>query len=218
MNANSIVTGHFEPDGSIVFIPVGFVPDFLFVAEYGTANPLLYYWWGQEMEDAETTEGIIDTAGTKTLAAADGGFAAYDTGTQGPQTLGAITADWVAATAYTAATANKRGDLVRGTLTATDKSGYLVDRSVLFECVTSGTTDSTEPTWPADINDDTASDNGVIWRKITDQATFLGGYKGFRVAAALMTNGQEMYYTAMMSDFVVDHQDVDSWQGGVDGL
>lgn len=216
--SNNIVTGHFEPDGTIIYVPVGFVPDFLFLAEYGTTNPLLYYWWGQEMEDAESTEGIIDTAGTKTLAASGGGFAAYDTGTQAPQTLGAITADWAASTAYTARTNAKRGDFVRGTLTSTDKNGLPVDRSVLFECTVSGTTDSTEPTWPADIGDDTASDNGVYWRKVTDEPTYLGGYKGFSVATALMTNGQEMYYTALMADTVVDHQDVDGWQGGIAGL
>lgn len=216
--SNNIVTGHFEPDGAIIYVPVGFVPDFLFVAEYGATNPLMYYWWGQEMEDAESTEGIIDTAGTKTIAAAAGGFAAYDTGVQAPQTLSAITADWTASTAYTAKSATKRGDLVRGTVTGTDKNGLLVDRSVLFECVTAGTTDTTEPTWPADIGDDTATDNGVIWRKVTDEPTYLGGYKGFAIAAALMTNGQEFYYTAMMADTVIDHGDVVNWPGGIQGV
>lgn len=217
-NNNSIVTGHFEPNGSIVYIPVGFIPDFLLVVEY-VSVPIIYMWWGQEMEDAESTEGIKnDGAGASTILANAGGFAGYDTGTQAPQTLGAITADWQPATPYTQKSATKRGDLVRGTLTATDKNGLSVDRSVLFECITSGTTNSTEPTWPADIGDDTASDNGVIWRKVTDQATYLGGYQGFRVAGALMTNGQEMYYTAMRSDFVKDHQDADNFTSGVDGL
>ncbi|MHC4703025.1 MAG: hypothetical protein ACYTFQ_20865, partial [Planctomycetota bacterium] len=150
--------------------------------------------------------------------AASGGFAAYDTGTQGPLTLAAVTADWTASTAYTARSATKHGDYVRGTTTGSDSNGLAVDRSAIFECVTAGTTGTSEPTWPSDIGGQTASDNGVIWEKVTNVATLQGGYQGFRIAAALMTDGQEMYYLAIRSDDCVDQADVTRWQSGIDGM
>jgi hypothetical protein len=169
--SNQIITGHLEPDGSIIYVPVGFIPDFLFAVEYGVTNPLLYYWFGNEEEAAA-------------------GFAGYDTKTSGPYGITATPAaiaDWVASTAYGARSATAHGDYVRATSTGTDTNGLVVDRSQLFECVTAGTSGSSEPTWPANIGGNSASDNGVVWQKVTDVPTFEGGYKGFSIAAALMT-------------------------------
>jgi hypothetical protein len=219
--SNQIITGHLEPDGSIIYVPVGFIPDFLFAVEYGVTNPLLYYWFGNEEEDAESTDGIIDTAGTKTKAAAAAGFAGYDTKTSGPYGITATPAaiaDWVASTAYGARSATAHGDYVRATSTGTDTNGLVVDRSQLFECVTAGTSGSSEPTWPANIGGNSASDNGVVWQKVTDVPTFEGGYKGFSIAAALMTDAQEWYYLAIQADDTIDQEDVTSWPGGIEGM
>lgn len=209
-----IHTGHFEPDGGLIYLPVGFVPDWFMLAEVGATNPLLYYWWGiQEDDEASgSQEGIIDTAGTKTLAADDGGIVAYDTASEGP-TVGI----WTASTAYTARSATAHGSYVHPTTSGQDDQGLTVDQEEIFECVTAGTTGTTEPTWPSASGDNSPSDNGVVWQKVTDVAKERVGYKGVRIAAALQTDGQEIYYLAILADDVRDHGDVTGWSSGVYG-
>lgn len=208
---SQIKTGHFEPDGAIIYLPIGFVPDFFFLAEMGATNPILYYWWERQEDDeaSGSQEGIIDTAGTKTKAADAGGITAYDTAAQEP-----TIAEWAASTAYTARSATASGSFVKCTTSGTDKNGYSCDREAIFECVTAGTSGTTEPTWPSDLDDNSASDNGVVWQKV-NEAIVRGGYAGVTIAAALMTNAQEMYYLAIQADRSVDLGDVDGWPSGV---
>lgn len=215
-----IITGHWEPDGSDIYVPVGFKPNFLMAVEYIT-NPLIHYWFGEEEEDAQITAGITDTAGTKTLCADGAGFATYDTGVQGPYgdvSAAAAIADWVLSTAYQARSATAHGDYVRATSTGTDDNGLLVDRSCIFECVTAGTTAATEPTWPSAPGGNSVTDNGVIWQKVTDVPTTVGGYQGFKVDNDIQTDGQEFYYMAIRSDDVIDQADVTAWPGGIKGM
>ena len=217
-----LITGHFEPDGAIIYVPVGFIPDFLFAMDYGATNITKYHWFGNEEEDAESTDGVTeDGDGTNSKLTAAAGFTGYDTATLGPYGIVADAAgilDWAASDAYAAKTAAAHGSYVRATTSGTDTNGSVVDRSQIFECVTAGTSGSSEPTWPAAIGEDSASDNGVIWRKVTNVATFAGGYKGFTVAAALMTDGEEWYYAAWRADDTVDQLDTVNWAGGIKGM
>ena len=217
-----IVTGHYEPNGAIIYVPVGFIPDFLYAEEYGASDVLKYVWFGNEEENAETTDGIVeDTDGTNSKLTAAAGITGYDTGTQGPYgdvSAAAQIADWVASTAsWQARSATTHGDYVHATATGVDDLGLLVDRSAIFECVTAGTSGATEPIWPSAIGGQVL-DSTPVWEKVTDVATFQGGYKGFTIAATLMTDGQEWYYLALMADEVIDHGDQANWPGGVKGM
>jgi len=217
-----IITGHFEPDGAIIYVPVGFIPDFLWAMDYGNAAPTKYVWFGSEEEDVETTDGVTeDGDGTNSKLTAAAGFTGYDTGLQAPYGVvgdAAVILDWAASDAYVQRSAGVHGSYVRATVDGVDANGSAVDRSQIFECVTTGTSDSTEPVWPSAIGEQGPSDNGVIWEKVTNVATTVGGYKGFAVAGALMTDGEEWYYMAIRADDTLDHTDVVNWAGGVKGM
>jgi len=219
---SQIVTGHWEPDGSDVYIPCGFVPDFLFAANFGASTELLYYWWGGEMEDAETTAGLADDgAGVLSKMTEGEGFNGYDSGIQAPYGVSGDAVailDWAASDAYAARTAGVHGSYVNATSTGVDDNGLIVDRSAIFECVTAGTSDSSEPVWPSAIGATGPSDNGVVWEKVTNVATFLGGYKGFLACNDIQVDGEEFYYLAILADEVIDHGDVVNWAGGVKGM
>ena len=217
-----IVTGHWLSDAGDVYIPCGFVPDFLFAMNFSTSTELIYYWWGAEMEAHETTAGVADDgAGALSKMTEAAGFNGYDTGVQGPYgdvSAAAVIADWVASTAsWQARSATTHGDYVHATSTGVDDLGLIVDRSAIFECVTAGTSGATEPTWPSVIGGQVL-DSTPVWEKVTDVATFAGGYQGFTVAAALMTDGEEWYYMAIRSDDTIDHGDTTAWPGGIKGM
>jgi hypothetical protein len=198
--------GHFEPDGALINLPIGFIPDFMILCEVGATNPIFYYWWRRQEQDeaSGSQEGVIDTAGTKTLAADSGGITAYDTSTQSP-TLN----EWTTArsTAATARTNTADGTYIRPSSSST------TDADAVFECTTAGTGSATEPTWNTGIGQ-TTLDGSTVWEAV-NVARIRQGYKGVIIAAALMTNGQEMYYSAWKSDESVDEGDVDGWTDGI---
>lgn len=217
-----IITGHFQPDSAIIYVPVGFIPDFLLAMDYGNAAPTVYYWFGNEEETAEATDGITeDGDGTNSKLTAAAGFTGYDTGLQAPYGVvgdAAVILDWAVSDAYVARSAGVHGSYVRATKTGVDTSGLVVDRSQIFECVTSGTSHTSEPVWPMAIGEIGPSDNGVYWEKVTNVPTTVGGYKGFTIAATLMTDDEEWYYIAIRADDVIDHTDTVNWAGGVRGM
>lgn len=202
-----LIVGHFEPDGALIYLPIGFEPDLFRLWDYATA-PLCHTFFGQ-MEDDEASgakEGIKDDGdGSYSKLGDDGGFAAYDTGTQ--KSISA----WAASTAYSL------NDLVVASSTGVDDNGLLVGQEQVYKCTTAGTSDSSEPTWPSEFDAYSASDNGVIWQKVGDEAIYRYGYQGIRIAADLMTNGQECYYEAFLADSKHDWGDVDGWSGGIYG-
>jgi hypothetical protein len=204
---NRIKLGHFEPDGGLINLPIGFIPDLFRMQEMGATNPLFYTFYSiQEQDEASgSQEGILDSGGTKTLLGDAAGITAYDTGTQVP-TIN----EWTEAraTAATARTATAPGTYIKPTVSSP------ADRGSIFECVTAGTGGSSEPTWP-DADGENVTDNSVVWKKV-NVSLQRGGYQGVVIAAALMTNGQEMYYEAILADQVVDHGDVDGWTNGID--
>jgi hypothetical protein len=205
---NKIVVGHFEADGGLIYLPIGFKPDYFRMVDYHTdTNIIVYEWWGR-MEDDQASgkkEGISYTEGVTANLADDGGFAAYDTGAQ------KSIDDWAASTAYVV------NDLVKPTSSGTDDNGLTCDRSAIYKCVTAGTSDSSEPVWPSAFETDGPSDNGVVWQRVGDEAVYRYGYQGVRIDDALMTDGQEVYYMAILADAVRDHGDVAGWSGGIYG-
>lgn len=205
--------GHFEPDGAITYIPVGFKPDLLILVEHGITNPLFYWWWGM-MEDDEASnskEGILDTAGVKTKLADNGGIAAYDTGSQGPTIV-----VWSGTLTVVAKSSTAHGTYVHPTTSGTDIDGRTADVNALFEAVAGSTTGSSEPSWPVELGGQSASDNGVVWERVNVSTKRLG-YQGFRIADAINTDGQEIYFAAFQADSNEDLGDCVGWSGGVKG-
>jgi hypothetical protein len=215
---NKIVVGHYLADGGIVYLPIGFIPDYFRLCDIDSTTTnaaVCIHEWFERMEDDEASgsqEGWalgLSTLGYTTLHADDAGITAYDTGTQYP-----TVAQWVASTAYTARTATASGSFVKGTTSGTDNLGQAVDRDAIFECVTAGTSGSTEPTWPSRIGGQVL-DSTPVWEKV-NEATFRGGYQGVCIQDDIQTNTHECYYLALKADDSIDHGDVDGWPSGVD--
>ena len=210
---NQIKVGHFEADGGLVNLPLGFIPDYIKVVDFFTdTNIEINYWWRRMEQDQGTgkQEGYSVLEGITANLADAGGITAYNTGAQSPAsgTGAGQLAEWAASTSYTARTATAPGSYVKPTVSSP------TDRGAVFECVTGGTSGSTEPTWP-DAIDETVLDSTPVWKRI-DLSLQRGGYQGVVIAAALTTNGQEVYYLALQADQVVDHGDVDGWGSGID--
>lgn len=204
--SNQIKVGHYEADGGIINLPLGFIPNHFRLLSMVT-NPLIYEWWrSQQTEEATgAQEGVIDTAGTKTLAADDAGIIAYDTGAQVP-----TIEEWTQArsSAATARTATAAGTYIKPTVSSD------ADRGSIFECVTAGTGDSEEPTWP-DADGENVTDGTTVWKKV-NVSLQRGGYQGVVIQDNIQSDGEEMYYVALMADQDVDHGDVDGWPSGID--
>ena len=210
---NQIKVGHFEADGGLVNLPLGFIPDYIKVVDFFTdTNIEINYWWRRMEQDQASgkQEGFSVLEGITANLADAGGITAYDTGAQSPAsgTGAGQLAEWAASTSYTARTATAPGSYVKPTVSSP------TDRGAVFECVTGGTSGSTEPTWPDAIGANVL-DSTPVWKRI-DLSLQRGGYQGVVIAAALTTNGQEVYYLALQADQVVDHGDVDGWGSGID--
>ena len=202
--------GHYEQDGGLINLPIGFIPDYYKQANRDGTNTTFVEWWREMSKEASgSQEGISITEGTTADLADAGGIIAYNTGTQIPTIQ-----EWTQsrATAATARTATAAGTYIKATVDAPSDVG-IADRGSIFECVTAGTGDTTEPVWPTSDGEN-VTDSSVVWQKVNVDL-LRGGYQGVVVAAALQTNGQEMYYLAIQSESV-DHGDVDGWTSGID--
>jgi len=212
---SQIKVGHFEQDGSAVYVPCGFIPSYLMFIDYDPATPdtdiVLYHWFSamEDDMDANDQEGFSVTEGATAALADDGGFAAYDSESAAP-----TIADWAASTSYTARTATANGSFVRPTTSGAIDSGEDADRSLIFECVTAGTSGSTEPVWNPAVGENSPSDNGVVWQCVPE-ATYRKGYQGFSVAGDLLTDGQEAFFLAILADDDIDFGDSADWVDGI---
>lgn len=206
--SNQIKVGQFIQDGGLVNLPLGFIPDYIELANRDLTNTVFTKWWRlMETNDISGSQegiAIADGGGTTDLADA-GGITAYDTGTQIPTVT-----TWTKAVgdAATARTATKAGTYVKPSV-ASDG-----DRGSVFECVTAGTSDSTEPTWPV-VDGENVTDGTTVWKKV-NVSLQRGGYQGVVIAGAIQTDGQLMYYFALMADQSIVHGDVDGWTSGID--
>ena len=206
---NQIKTGNFLADGSLINLPIGFIPDYFQMHDVGEGtNPNMVQWFRRQQVNSATgeQEGMLTTgtSGAVTLLADDGGITAFETGSQIPTVT-----TWTKAVgdAATARSATAAGTYVKPSV------ANKADRGSIFECVTAGTSAATEPTWP-DADGEQVLDGTTVWEKV-NVSKQRAGYQGVVIAGALMTDGREMYYLAL-SGASVDHGDVDGWTDGVD--
>ena len=212
--SNQIKTGQYIQDGGLINLPLGFIPDYIELANRDLTNTVFIKWWHlmQTNDISGSQEGIsIDIAGVPTDLADAGGITAYDTGAQSPASgvgAGQI-GEYADATTPTARTATAAGTYVIPSV------GNAQDRGSIYECVASTGAVSTEPTWPSADGEQVTDDASNTWEKVNVNRQ-RGGYQGVVIAAAVQTNGQLMYYLALQSDQSVVHGDVDGWGSGID--
>lgn len=217
--SNQIKYGHFEADGSDINLPLGFVPHKFKLTDMIDTNPDVFEWQRLMEQDMASgkQEGIMHNGDDGVLSyLGDGaGITAYDAGSQVPSI-----AEWTEtlANASTAKTSTARGTLFKASVGALNEDGDITDRSAIFEVVTTdGGGGSTEPVWPAILGGQIDT-NGIIFEKVDAQeALGRAGYQGVAIAAALMTNGREYFFEAVLGDTEEDLGDVDSWPSGVQG-
>ncbi len=210
---DKIKTGHYEQDGGLINLPVGFIPGYIELANRDGTNTTFHKWWREMSKEASgSQEGISITEGTTADLADDGGIIAYNTGQQVPTIQEWTQARGSAAVARNA-TPGQPGTYIKATVDAPDNIGGVADRGSIFECITDGTSGATEPVWPTS-NGENVTDSSTVWQKVNVDLQ-RGGYQGVVIAAALQTDGQEMYYLAVEGDSV-DHGDVAGWADGID--
>lgn len=205
-----IKTGRFTPDGSTdIALPIGFIPDYIRLEEVGEAtNPNVITWFKLQEGDAtgdQAGQYLTGSSGVITKLGDGAGIAAYDTSSEAPTVT-----TWTKAVgdAATARTATAPGTYVKPSV-ASD-----ADRGSIFECVTAGTSSATEPIWPAS-DDEQITDGTTVWEKVNVAKQRIG-YQGVLIDAAILTDSENMYYIAYLSDQTVDHGDTDGWTSGVD--
>ncbi len=215
---NQIKVGHYEADDGLINLPIGFIPDVFDMDEVGTTNPDHIRWYKRQEQDeaSGSQEGMITNGADGVISKLGdaAGITAYEASSQRPSIgiweASNTTVDDRQGNTITvvARTATAPGTYINPTV------GSTTDRHALFECVTAGTTGSTEPTWPDAIGEN-VTDNSMVWQRV-DVSLQRGGYQGVIIAAALNTNGQEWYYEAKQTSQNVDHGDVDGWTDGID--
>lgn len=212
---NKIKVGHFQADGGLINLGIGFIPDIFDMDEVGTSNPDHVRWYrAQESAEASgSQEGMITNGvdGVITKLGDGNGIIAYDTGTQVP-----TVEEWTQSrgSAASARSATAPGTYIKPTVGAPDNVGGVADRGSIFECVTDGTSAATEPVWPTSDGAN-VTDSSTVWQKV-NVSLQRGGYQGVVVAAALSTDDQEWYYEAKQANWNVDHQDTAGWTNGID--
>lgn len=224
---NGIRVGHFLGDGELIYLPIGFIPDYFRMCDIDSTTTnaaVAIHEWFERMEDDEASnsqEGWalgLSTLGYTTLHADTEGIIAYDTGTQLPASgfdAGEL-GQWTLSTAVDVRTAAAAGSYAKPTVGALDNTGGVVDRDAIFENVgaSDGNTGTTEPVWPSAIGGQVV-DNAAIWEKV-NTPLFRGGYQGVCISATIQTNTHEYYYLAIRAHDSIDHGDVDGWPNGID--
>lgn len=205
-----IMTFHYEPDGSDIYLPLGFVPDYVMLMELGASDVLIHHWFAMQEDDeaSGSQEGVKnDGDGTYSKCSDSQGIIAYDTASQLPT----VTV-WSAGLTVVARATGIHGTYIKPTTTQG------MDREAIFEVVTNTTTGTTEPTWPAAIGERVSDNHGspVVYERVNVALERIG-YQGIVVANELQTDGQEMYGIASQADNNIDFGDVTGWTGGIYG-
>lgn len=228
------VCGHYTQDGSTIYLPIGFIPDYLRLIDVPDSSPatniIVYEWFERFEDDGEASnyaEGIGYTEGVTSVlvSGSTDGIAAYDGSSEKPtvyvwgaSTTTLYTKDYDAGLGTgSSATRSARTATAHGTYihpTTSDQS----QRDAIFECVTaSGNTGATEPNWEdAPGIGDQISDGSNVWERVNVEKT-RGGYQGVRIHGDVQTDGQEMWFLALLCDRSLDLGDVDGWTGGIQG-
>ncbi len=204
---NKIKVGQFKQDGGLINLPLGFIPDYIELANRDLTNTVFTKWWRlMETDDISGSQegiAIADGGGTTDLGDA-AGITGYDTGVQTPTIV-----EYADAGAPTARSATAPGTYVR------PSSGNAQDRGSLYECVATTGSVSTEPTWPSADGEQVTDDSSNTWEKV-NVSIQRGGYQGVVIAAAIQTDDQLMYYVALQANQSVVHGDTAGWTDGID--
>lgn len=207
------IMGQFLGDGGLIYLPIGFKPNkfIMYDPDVGSSHVTIYTWIGvmETFEGTGQKEGWSLVEGATTLLSDDGGFAAYDSGSEGPT----IT-EWSSGGTTVARTVTAHGTYIK---TASKDFTYEASPEDVFECISGTTMHTVEPTWPAGIGETVTDGAGVIFEKVVVPTKRIG-YQGVRIAAALMSNSRNYYYEAIQSDNGNKNWgDVDGWSGGIYG-
>lgn len=216
--ANQIKIGRFESDNGLVNIPIGFLPDVVFLfADGGSTGNMVQYTWFKLMEDIDSLEGFKKDDNTDSELGAGSGISAYNSSSEAPTVL-----EWSESVAEdaTARGVGVRGTLCKATVSGVDDLGNRMDRSAIFECVVDGTGNANEPPWPRVVGERVTELGGdtTVWERVDDVALRRAGYQGFTLAGAMtgLADGNIGYFIAIASGGnVIDFGDVDGWASGV---
>ena len=208
MNNSNIKVGHYEADGGLINLPIGFIPDHFRLTALGADTAIVFYEWYRLQEQDQASgkqEGYSVTEGVTANLADDAGIIAFNAGQEGPTVT-----TWTKAVgdAATARTATAAGTYVKPSVASE------ADRGSILECVTAGTSATTEPTWTA-VDGDQVTDGTTVWEKV-NVSKQRAGYQGVVIQDDIQTDGVEYYYTALQACQAVDHGDVDGWTSGTD--
>lgn len=203
--------GKFISDGGDVYIPVGFIPDYVRVTKLGGDTAVEFFEWlrySEANESAGKQDGISVKEGVTAEMNENLGIAAYDSSGEAPT----IT-PWTQAvgSAASARTNTADGTFVKP---VADRGSNPPDRELMFECITAGTSGATEPTWNRGIGE-TTLDGTTLWECVREPRRRYG-YKGFFFDETEQTDSDIFYYVAMKFDEFVDHGDVDGWTNGIE--
>lgn len=193
-------------------LELGFEPNFVEVDLISTATNSVYYrWHGRSQQEhavcvtdsteygVKITEGVTsvcDTvakgislyAGSKTQQVLIG------SPVPGADDVKASVLDWAASTASVARTATAIGTIVR----PTTHNGYV------YECTTTGTGTTTEPTWPTTPGETVTEAAGSgVWT-CREENIVAGKGKGITLGATLLATGDLFMVRAYMDDDILD--------------
>jgi len=200
-----IVSGNFVADNAIAAnIEIGFIPDYIEAIDLTTT--LIIYRWYRVLADAKTTGqyGIADdgAGALAPCASAAYGFSAYDNGdairvlipdpSTGKLEPQAIYGDYDTTADYSSVGVARSATAVGTIIKPTTHNSYV------YELITAGGTDATEPTWPTNPGETVDAGNNVWMCRIENQVK--GGGKGFTVGASISTDGDVWAFRAERHD------------------
>ena len=189
---SKIRIGNFEADGSLINLPIGFIPDKFVLEERGVTNPNMYRWFRaqERVEATGAQEGNIMTGstGVYTQSSDDQGIIAYNAKAEFP-TIG----EYADAGTPTARTATAAGTYVKPSVDNAQ------DRGSIYECVTSTGAVVTEPVYPSDDGGQVTDDGTNTWEKVNVSKKTIG-YQGVVIENEIQTNGRQYYYEAVQAD------------------
>jgi len=216
------VSGTLIADGSVIYVDIGFIPDYIELFEL-TSDPEIVYRWFKCLYERDTAAaasfmyGICDDGAGALAPAADGdnGFIPYDaageamsvmivdpsTGILKPQTV----TDWVAATNYSTGGTDRSATAIGTIVRPPTHNGYV------YELITGSGAGTSEPTagWTTTPGETSTDGGSNIWMCRRENICVNGGV-GFAIGATLSVNSDIWAFTAERHDRIGDMGDAAS--------
>lgn len=196
-------------DNAIINFDIGFHPTYIELISAIGSTELIHRFY-RVLADAEATGqyGFISNgAGALTPNSSGSGIILYEEGEDvgvlivHPSSLKKViasVADWVASTSVVGRTTTAIGTVRR----PTKHNGRV------YECTTSGTGHTAEPTWPTVIGDTVTEGAGsAIWTCRLEE-TYKAGGQGFSIEAGIVIDSDKWVFRAVKDDKWEDFGDV----------